>query len=1068
MNRYLEQAHLLDPYLHELADPLVAEIKRIVATLVEERRLEAEAANARFDAQGGAAPTPFPCQVYKNPKLYLMFKLLYLLFKVRGYKTMVKVLPHEVSDFEPLLLLLQSQDRTDYGTWEMRYVLLLWLSMLCLVPFDLATIDSSSRDATTSSNSIVSSLLTMCKGYLEDHGATQVAASVCLSRLLSRPDMEAQHLNRFLSWANAELEAAQQETKDERTRQFKVTGIMLSLAHIAKNSPREQHIHASRIYFKSVMQLIAKLADEDARSDRPSSSTLHRKLSVKLVQRLGLLYLPPRVRSWRYQRGLRSLELNMKPSLGSNSVTSSRVTVGQRTDEEVDAPFEVVDELEQIVEVLLCGLRDKDTVVRWSAAKGIGRITGRLPYEFADDIVQSVLELFVATEGDGAWHGASLALAELARRGVLLPERLSEAISCVGHALQYDIRRGNHSIGSHVRDAACYACWSFARAYEPTLLLPYLANTLAPAMLILCVFDRELNCRRAASAAFQESVGRQGLANFPNGVELLTRADYFSLANLRHAYLDVSVFIARYPEYRYYLLEHLMSTKISHWDANVRTLAAAALGKISAMDPVYAMTRVLPQMIALSISEKVELVERHGAAIAVSELLFSLLQVPVFLDGELQKQLKMMPIEVEKRRLFRGRGGELVRAAVCTVIEAIACARIGLSFVHVKKYLAILEECFVHPVESVRSAALDAFSVFTAQYCPKIMEKGSAAHVQFLRDLIPRFLNLGVLVKSSDRGASSPVLNPNVAARKGFTRAIGVAAKELVQPSIRVCFETLLRAASIHQQSSDEQDAESRVAAIQAIVDLCSRPQSELNIENMEDAVMRTLTECIQFDYGVDERGDVGSWVRKAAIIGLEQLLLGEISSARQKVSTLVNQSVKTKYGDGVITSVTAAAKASEQNLSSQNIVCHVTFAKPTLGFYYFGPTGVGLIHLSDLVLPQGLSWNDERGALEFDQTKSFDLPSFEDRLAFVNHHKYNKKAADTEAGLPFNRRISPFLVGDLVRCHIPCPGFALVLNCLCGCRCARSRSNWPKSWTACELLRARRSSACCTPRIRV
>ena len=33
--------------------------------------------------------------------------------------------------------------------------------------------------------------------------------------------------------------------------------------------------------------------------------------------------------------------------------------------------------------------------------------------------------------------------------------------------LVYDQRKGNFSIGSHIRDAACYVCWAFARAYEP-------------------------------------------------------------------------------------------------------------------------------------------------------------------------------------------------------------------------------------------------------------------------------------------------------------------------------------------------------------------------------------------------------------------------------------------------------------------------------------------------------------------------------------------------------------------------------------------------------------------------
>jgi hypothetical protein len=99
-----------------------------------------------------------------------------------------------------------------------------------------------------------------------------------------------------------------------------------------------------------------------------------------------------------------------------------------------------------------------------------------------------------------------LALAELARRGLLLPARLPEAIPMVLDALKYDVRRGAHSIGTHVRDAACYVCWAFARAYAPVVMKPYVIG-LAQGMLTCAVFDRELNCRRAASAAFQVIVG---------------------------------------------------------------------------------------------------------------------------------------------------------------------------------------------------------------------------------------------------------------------------------------------------------------------------------------------------------------------------------------------------------------------------------------------------------------------------------------------------------------------------------------------------------------------------------
>jgi len=43
-------------------------------------------------------------------------------------------------------------------------------------------------------------------------------------------------------------------------------------------------------------------------------------------------------------------------------------------------------------------------------------------------------------------------------------------------ALAYDEKRGNFSVGAHVRDAACYVYWAFARAYEPEEITPYVDN----------------------------------------------------------------------------------------------------------------------------------------------------------------------------------------------------------------------------------------------------------------------------------------------------------------------------------------------------------------------------------------------------------------------------------------------------------------------------------------------------------------------------------------------------------------------------------------------------------------
>ena len=56
-----------------------------------------------------------------------------------------------------------------------------------------------------------------------------------------------------------------------------------------------------------------------------------------------------------------------------------------------------IERLEFIVEYLLEALKDDDNIVRWTAAKGIGRITMRLSRDFASQIVEQLTDLFAPT-----------------------------------------------------------------------------------------------------------------------------------------------------------------------------------------------------------------------------------------------------------------------------------------------------------------------------------------------------------------------------------------------------------------------------------------------------------------------------------------------------------------------------------------------------------------------------------------------------------------------------------------------------------------------------------------------
>ncbi|PFX29522.1 tubulin-specific chaperone D-like isoform X1 [Stylophora pistillata] len=818
LNKYQEQPHLLDPHL----ESLVKKLQHIVCNASNLARVIQQA-----------------------------FKYLYFITKVRGPKYVVRLFSHEVTDVEPLLRMLSQQNPQDHETWETRYVLLLWLSIVCMIPFDMARFDGlrkASDETQERCKPVVERILETAKMYLSVPDKSRDAAALVISKFVTRPDVKKEKLAEFLDWCLIRMEKANGETMDGM---LLLTGILTTLALLFKHGKRDDLIP----YAPTVLKQIG------AREISNINNTLLRKLNIKLTQRLGLTFLKPRIAAWRYQRGSRSLAFNLENPFSQEENENGHHTTGLSRDEEED--YDVPEELEDIIEKLLTGLRDKDTVVRWSAAKGIGRITGRLPQELADQIVENVLELFSSRESDSGWHGGCLALAELGRRGLLLPDRLPEVVPVVLKALSYDEMRGTYSVGSHVRDGACYVCWSFARAYDPKEIQPHV-HGISSSLIIAALFDREVNCRRAASAAFQENVGRQG--TFPHGIDILTMADYFAVGNRVNTYLTVSVSVAAFKEYTKALIDHLANVKLQHWDRTIRELASQALHNLTPSDPEYMAKTVFPRI--LSQTNNIDLNTRHGCILGCSEVIHALFLytkgngrlLTDLVDKDCFEIMKDFVPQLNSAKSFRGLGGDYMRQAVCHLIMKLSLSELpwhGDQIIGV--FQDTIDDNLSHTEPIIQEGAVRALGALCEQYYVK--DDGVA--IDGIQDsIITHYVG--------------QLKSPSEFSRVGFAQALGFLPKFILSSRLKVVFTGLITASQLADDpgkfAESRREALKSLARIACTVGLNRTGDEEEVVTEGSVHVLYEAFFVAMNDYTIDSRGDVGAWVREASMSGLETL----------------------------------------------------------------------------------------------------------------------------------------------------------------------------------------------------
>ncbi|KAI8577490.1 hypothetical protein K450DRAFT_212781 [Umbelopsis ramanniana AG] len=815
---YQEQPHLLDPHLESLIEPVVIRIRANISS------------SSAMEAQSKCA---------------WLFKYLYYLTKARGYKTIVKFMTHEVSDLEPMVDFMNAQEIRDGTCWETRYVCLIWLSIICMVPFDLRKIDSGL--VASGQQSLINRLLDIHKRYLGCTGKERDASSILVARLLSRRDVSTEHLIPYLQWAKEELSSIHDV--------FKVTGLLSSLCAIFQYAARD-------ILLPSLDDVAFPMLSLPF-IDHFSGNSVIRKLYIKLSERISLCYLRPRVAKWRYQRGNRSLVNNLHSTTSSTDY-SLQANIHTHTGNDDDDDDDIPEQIETVIEILLNGLRDKDTIVRWSAAKGVGRICQRLPQELADDVVGSLLELFsedvlkdvngdldISATSEHTWHGACLSIAELSRRGLLLPERLNDTVDWIAIALKFDLKRGSHSIGSNVRDAACYVCWSFARAYAPEVIQSYVGQV-AHSLVCVSVYDREINVRRAASAAFQENVGRQGV--FPFGIDIIQAANYYSLGNRNQAFLDISVEIARFEPYRDPLIEHLVKISVRHWDKQMRCLASQTLHKLVSIAPRHFIEVVLPQLIpdTTSLDQNIS----HGALLSVAEISLALTECSAQ-DAALSDVWQSSSIDVRQSiskivRLIPEKnlttfGSEHIREAACHLIACLAEAGIVTTDdADTQAWDQLISTSLKRKEENVQKSAVMAFGA-VARY------KG---------------LDEGTVKECIDQ----TIATRHLYGRRGYALALGAIPFDI--PRMNIHLSAVLSAiitAMAMKQSPQENDAEAKrnaVLALHAIIQqLHTRIKAAIPYDDFQSVVQGLLKNLE--DYSIDQRGDVGSWIREESMKAL-------------------------------------------------------------------------------------------------------------------------------------------------------------------------------------------------------
>ncbi|KIR54961.1 cofactor D [Cryptococcus gattii Ru294] len=826
LDYYLPMPGLLDPSLDEIVRPLMQLLEKSLHTIVEEDRHTSNPVNPK--------------------RLERLGRVLNWVVKVRGWKAVVPHFPSTIPNL-PILIKLFSPITSfsastspvtphhhvlsSTTTWELRAVLLLWLALLLTVPFNLSALSNSDDFVSsipygidlpssellfpTATSELAQKVTFLTVPLLHRPGREGAYAALVLARLLSREDA-VQGLRGFFAWATSEIEDGDRESESH------LIASLFTLLALLPSLLKSSHLPMVEGF------LGEKLLPHLRGSRTAAESGLIRKLAIKAKGRLWV----------------------------------SKLGKKYSNDDDVDLP----EGLEEILDDLMGGLSDKDTIVRYSSAKYLSRISASLPPAFSSQIVLATISLFAGTEeepvqftsfgtvidpggssasggtmgfggsevqrGEARWHGVCLALAEMGRRGLIWGEAVEGAVKWVVKALTFDLRRASHSIGANVRDAASYLLWSLSRACPPSALEPYV-STVATSLVCVACFDREVGVRRAASAAFQEGVGRTGV--YPEGIDVLAKTDFHSVSVRRTAFLTASQAVGVHHVYRTAMIAHLHNITLRHWDCSIRCLGAQALRKLLEQNSKEmledALQRELKELVSL------DSVNVHGALVALKEV------AEMFEDDDPRNQTVFDALATIRASALVSQQAADILTALCDLLSTILNVSIT-SYATTQPVLARYFELASkrREVEVHESMARVYRRLSELRNC----EKDVAKLINDLRSF-------------------------RVTQRQSSTLALGhiqypTAPSSMAEKTV-VALLGLLK-------DPTKTEVESRRWAVRSLGDIAvQRRDGSLVVESTTlNMIVRAFIKGLE-DYSTDQRGDVGSWVRIASLDSIGRVL---------------------------------------------------------------------------------------------------------------------------------------------------------------------------------------------------